>query len=37
MLEIKINLRHRLEREGRWDEASRFKDEHIAKLRAEGS
>ncbi len=36
MTESKINLTHRLEREGRWDEASRFKDEHIAKLRAEG-
>ena len=36
MLESKINLTHRLERECRWDEASRFKDEHIAKLRAEG-
>ncbi len=36
MMESKINLTHRLEREGRWDEASRFKDEHISELRAEG-
>ncbi len=32
----KIALTERLRKECRWDEASRFKDEHIAKLRAEG-
>jgi hypothetical protein len=32
----KITLTERLRKESRWDEASRFKDEHIAKLRADG-
>ena len=32
----KIALTERLRKECRWDEASRFKDEYIAKLRAEG-
>ena len=36
MNESKIELTNRLQREGRWSEASAFKDEHIAKLRAEG-
>jgi hypothetical protein len=36
MKESKITLTHRLQREDRWDEASLFKDNHIAQLRAEG-
>jgi len=36
MEESKIELTHRLEREDRWAEASLFKDNHIAQLRAEG-
>ena len=36
MTESKITLTHRLQREDRWAEASKFKDECIAKLRAEG-
>ena len=36
MKESKINLTHRLRREGRWDEASRFKDDWIAQLRSKG-
>lgn len=36
MNESKIGLTERLRREGRWAEASRFKDEIVRKLRAEG-
>lgn len=36
MNESKIGLTHRLQQEGRWEEASRFKDEAIRRLRAEG-
>ena len=36
MDESKIELTHRLEREGRWSEASLWKDQHIASLRGEG-
>jgi hypothetical protein len=36
MTESKITITHRLEQEGRWAEASLFKDECISKLRAEG-
>ena len=36
MTESKIELTHRLQREDRWDEASKFKDNHIAQLRSEG-
>ena len=36
MTESKITLTHRLQREGRWEEASLFKDSHIAQLKAEG-
>lgn len=36
MNESKIELTHRLHREGRWDEASRFKDETISRMRSEG-
>jgi hypothetical protein len=36
MTESKIELTHRLQREDRWAVASRFKDDHITKLRAEG-
>ena len=36
MNESKITLTHRLQREGTWDQASLFKDECIARLRAEG-
>lgn len=36
MIESKIELTRRLQREGRWHEASRFKDETITRLRAEG-
>jgi hypothetical protein len=34
--ESKIELTERLRREGRWEEASRFKDETFKKLRSEG-
>ena len=36
MNESKIQLTHRLEREGRWPEASKFKDDQIASHRSEG-
>ncbi|MCC6126017.1 MAG: hypothetical protein IT426_13715 [Pirellulales bacterium] len=36
MNESKINLTTRLRREGRWAEASKFKDETLKKLRGEG-
>ncbi len=36
MTESKIGLTERLRREGRWSEATRFKDETIAQLRSEG-
>jgi len=36
MTESRIQLTDRLRREGRWDEASRFKDAKVAELRAEG-
>jgi hypothetical protein len=36
MTQSKIQITRRLEREGRWAEASRFKDEYISKLRVEG-
>lgn len=36
MTESKITLTHRLQREGRWDEATRFKDEKAAELRKNG-
>ena len=36
MNESKIDLTERLRREGRWAEASKFKDETVKKLRAEG-
>lgn len=36
MNESKIEATDRLRREGRWSEASRFKDEAIRRLRAEG-
>ena len=36
MDESKITLTHRLQKEGRWDEASQAKDQCISKLRAEG-
>jgi len=37
MTESKIGITHRLQHDGRWAEASRFKDKHIAKLRSEGT
>ena len=36
MPESKIVLTERLRREGRWDEASEFKDKSVAKFRADG-
>jgi hypothetical protein len=36
MAESKIDLTNRLRREGRWEEASVFKDETVKQLRAEG-
>jgi hypothetical protein len=36
MEESKINITHRLQKDGRWDGASKFKDEFIAKSRSEG-
>ena len=36
MTESKIELTERLRREGRWGEASRFKDEALRKLRSDG-
>lgn len=36
MEESKINLTHRLQKEGRWGEATKFKDECIAKSRSKG-
>jgi len=36
MSESKIGLTERLRREGRWAEASKFKDETVKKLRGEG-
>jgi len=36
MTESKIDITHRLQHDGRWAEASRFKDEYITKLRSEG-
>lgn len=36
MNESKIELTERLRREGRWSEASKFKDEAVKKLRAQG-
>lgn len=36
MDESKIGLTERLRREGRWAEASKFKDETVKKLRADG-
>lgn len=36
MDESKIDVTERLRREGRWSEASKFKDETVKKLRAEG-
>ncbi len=36
MTESKMELTERLRREGRWSEASRFKDETVRKLRREG-
>jgi len=35
--ESKIDLTHRLQREGRWPEASKFKDDRIASHRSEGT
>lgn len=36
MSDSKIELTERLRREGRWAEASRFKDDIVARLRAQG-
>jgi hypothetical protein len=36
MIESKIDLTHRLQHEGRWSEASNFKDERIASHRSHG-
>ena len=36
MNESKIDITHRLQKDGRWAEASKFKDDYIAKLRGEG-
>ena len=36
MNESKIELTERLRREGRWSEASQFKDEVLKKLRSDG-
>ena len=36
MQESKIALTDRLRREGRWEQASMFKDDYVAKLRSEG-
>jgi hypothetical protein len=36
MNQSKIDLTHRLQREGRWEEASQFKDGEIARLKTEG-
>lgn len=37
MKESKIELTERLRREGRWEEASRFKDDTVKRLRGEGT